>query len=191
MTGKTQIIAPLAQVGPLQPRGQQRKQMIPTKRLGEGRVREDERRNLRPRRLRQYPLQHHRGAAYWRPLPRIEPRRDPLGLKIRERPAERLGRERPFNRTTPRQAGFAGWSGQVTGAQEMHCVAQLRGSLRTTRKRDTGLGRAQREPIPQQGVGHVLTSNHNMQVAQRGTRQKRNIFKGFSAFGDDPSGHPR
>jgi hypothetical protein len=30
-----------------------------------------------------------------------------------------------------------------------------------------------------------------MQVAQRGTRQKRNIFKGFSAFGDDPSGHPR
>ena len=102
-----------------------------------------------------------------------------------------LDRHRPFHRTTPCEAGFAGRSGQITGAQEMHCVAQLRGSLRATRKRHASLCGTQREAIPQQGVGHFLMSKHNMQVAKCCTRQKRHIFNGFSVCGGDPSGHPR
>ncbi len=49
-----------------------------------------------------------------------------------------------------------------------------------------GAGRA----VPQQGVGYVRASYHNMQVAQRRARQKRNIFKGFSTRGGDPGRHP-
>ena len=49
----------------------------------------------------------------------------------------------------------------------MNRVAQLWGSFRTTRKPDTGLGRSQRQPIPQQGMGHLLTPQYKMQVSQR------------------------
>ena len=52
------------------------------------------------------------------------------------------------------------------------------------------VGRAQREPVRQQGLGHLHASQHKMQVVQRRARQKRNIFKGFSACRGDPGGHP-
>jgi hypothetical protein len=63
----------------------------------------------------------------------------------------------------------------------MQSVTQLPCPLRTASKRDTSLSRAQREAIPQQGLGHLLVSQHKMQVAHRRTLKKRHIFKGFSA----------
>ena len=52
----------------------------------------------------------------------------------------------------------------------MNRVAQLWGSFQTTRKPDTGLGRSQRQPIPQQGFGDLFESQHKMQVVQRRAR---------------------
>jgi len=72
----------------------------------------------------------------------------------------------------------------------MNRVAQLWGSFQTTRKPDTGLGRSQRQPIPQQGFGDLFESQHKMQVVQRRARQKRHIFKGFRTCRSDPCGHP-
>ena len=50
--------------------------MIPTKRLGEGGVREDQRRDFGTGCLRQDSIQRHRGTGHRRSISRIQPRGD-------------------------------------------------------------------------------------------------------------------
>lgn len=119
----------------------------------------------------------------------MKPRGNLARLEGRKSPTHSLDRHRLLHRAALGQAGFARRSGQIAGAQKVYCVAQLPYPLRAARKRDTGLGRAQREPVPQQGVGEVNSAQHKMQMAQRRLRQKRNIFKGFSTRGGDLGGY--
>jgi hypothetical protein len=73
----------------------------------------------------------------------------------------------------------------------MYGVAQFSYPLRSPGKRNTSLSRAQGQPLPQQGVGDIVSRKQKMQVSKRCARQKRNIFKVFNPCRGDPGGHPR
>ena len=148
---------PAAQVA-FQVGGQQGHDTIPTEGLGEGRIREDQRRFVFTWRLAQNGFQRHRGPGDRRPLPRIEPCGDLTRFEGRQGAVESLDRNRSLHRVPPGEAGFPCRSGQIAGAQQVHRVAQLPCPFRPTGESDTSLRRAQREAIPQQDFGHLRAS---------------------------------
>ena len=77
----------------------------------------------------------------------------------REAPGRGLDGHRPFHRPTPGQADLTRRAGQIPGAQKVHRIAQLPCPLGTPGKRDASLRGPQREPVPQQGLGHLLRPN--------------------------------
>jgi hypothetical protein len=111
MTGKTQVVSALAQVGTLQTRGQQRHEMIPSEQLRQSRVSEDERRHFISQRRSQHYLQHHCRMGDWRALTNIKPHSDLTRRQGRQGSPQSPDRHRPFYNASPGHVGFARWSG--------------------------------------------------------------------------------